>query len=446
MEGLKKNINNDKFRKEWEVVLDDYEITKVLGSGSYGYVVEATDKKNNNKVAIKKISSLFEDLIDTKRILREISLLRFMDNQFIVKLLDIKYDTKSKELDTIFLIFEFAPADLKKILKSSLNLNILDIKLLVYHILCGLKYIHSCNVFHRDLKPGNILLDDNYQIKICDFGLARSVTKIVDVDNEDKKDEKPKDKKTSSMAKFTKKKSGLINEETQLSEKFDKMGKPGLGGNKSNKPLLSVHVVTRWYRAPELILIEKDYTEAIDMWSVGCIFGELMMMIKENAKTFMDRTPLFPGKCCFPLSPPDSKKGDVKINEHGFPIDKTDQLTVIFDLIGTPSKDEINFVSDSNAILYLQSLKYKPKKDLKQKFPGSSADSLDLLNKMLEFNPYKRISLNDSLNHSFFIDVKDENKEKEADFSLEFEFENDENLTMEKLRALFIKVIKSYSK
>lgn len=66
---------------------------------------------------------------------------------------------------------------------------------------------------------------------------------------------------------------------------------------------LTGHVVTRWYRAPELILLEKDYGEAIDVWSIGCIFAELLSMLKENAPTFMDRKPLFPGQSCFPLSP-----------------------------------------------------------------------------------------------------------------------------------------------
>lgn len=73
---------------------------------------------------------------------------------------------------------------------------------------------------------------------------------------------------------------------------------------KSMKRELTGHVVTRWYRAPEIILLEKDYGPAIDIWAVGCIFAELLGMMKENAPTFMDRTPLFPGKSCFPLSPP----------------------------------------------------------------------------------------------------------------------------------------------
>lgn len=89
---------------------------------------------------------------------------------------------------------------------------------------------------------------------------------------------------------------------------------------KNVKRELTGHVVTRWYRAPEVILLEKDYTAAIDVWSMGCIFAELLNMMKENAPTFLDRSPLFPGTSCFPLSPERSaiaKKG-------GFPYSNTD--------------------------------------------------------------------------------------------------------------------------
>ena len=72
---------------------------------------------------------------------------------------------------------------------------------------------------------------------------------------------------------------------------------------KNMKRELTGHVVTRWYRAPEIILLEKDYGPAIDIWSIGCIFAELLSMMRSNAATFMDRKPLFPGKSCFPLSP-----------------------------------------------------------------------------------------------------------------------------------------------
>jgi mitogen-activated protein kinase 1/3 len=310
-------------------------------------------------------------------------------------------------------------------------------------------------VLHRDLKPGNILLDDNYQIKICDFGLARSVTKVEEDEEDDGK--RTEEKKFFNKEKYFNAKSNLnkytgkSNTDSKMStstdEKSKSLGKPMLGQMKkqqNSKQILSVHVVTRWYRAPELILIEKDYTEAIDVWSVACIFAELMMMIKENAGTFLDRTPLFPGKFCFPLSPPDSKNRSIKINEYGFPIDKSDQLNVIFDLIGTPSDEDLDFVTDQNGLLYLKSLKYRPKRNIQVKFPGSSELALDLLDKMLQFNPKKRITVDEAIEHPFFAEVRDKSKEEEADFNLEFEFEKDENLSMDKLRSLFIQVIKSY--
>lgn len=89
---------------------------------------------------------------------------------------------------------------------------------------------------------------------------------------------------------------------------------------KNMKRELTGHVVTRWYRAPEIILLEKDYGPAVDMWSVGCIFAELLGMMKESAPTYLDRKPLFPGKSCFPLSPDKSVKEERK----GFPFSKND--------------------------------------------------------------------------------------------------------------------------
>ena len=455
--------------KEWGPILDKYEPTQVLGQGSYGKVIAAIDKTTKKKVAIKKVNELFEDIVDSKRVLREITLLRFMKNQFIVELLDIEYDRNNKNFDCIYLIFECLPSDLKKLIKSSTFLTMDDVRMYVYHILCGLKYIHSCAVLHRDLKPGNILLDKNYQIKICDFGLAR----CVNIDTDDEIIEQVPEQKQIDISKLSKH-SDFLNkytgggndkkeekaedkkDDTTKSKDSSASTKSGKGRgpppklkflkNQKKEQILSVHVVSRWYRAPELILIETNYTSSIDVWSVGCIFGELMMMIKENAKTFMDRTPLFPGQSCFPLSPPGSKK--VKVNEFGFPNEKADQLNIIFDVIGSPDEESMGFVSDPNAVLYLKSLSQKKKNKInfKAKFPGSSEESLDLLQKMLIFDPKKRITVQQSLEHPFFKNIRDPSKEEEATFNLEFEFEDDNNLTIEKLRNLFITVIKSYKK
>ena len=94
-------MDKNSLAKEWGPILDRYEPVKVLGAGSYGKVIEAIDKTTKNKVAIKKVNELFEDIVDSKRVLREITLLRFMKNQFIVELLDIEYDKKNKNFDCI---------------------------------------------------------------------------------------------------------------------------------------------------------------------------------------------------------------------------------------------------------------------------------------------------------------------------------------------------------
>ena len=148
---------------------------------------------------------------------------------------------------------------------------------------------------------------------------------------------------------------------------------------KNMKRQLTGHVVTRWYRAPELILLEKDYGPAIDMWSIGCIFAELLGMMKQSAPTYLDRKPLFPGKSCFPLSP----DRHARIQANGFPVAKDDQLAVIFEILGTPTEEDTSYVTDAKAIGYLKSFTAIERVDLAKKYPGASAEAVDLLNKML---------------------------------------------------------------
>ena len=171
---------------------------------------------------------------------------------------------------------------------------------------------------------------------------------------------------------------------------------------KNMKRELTGHVVTRWYRAPEIILLEKDYGPAIDIWAVGCIFAELLAMMKENASTFMERQPLFPGKSCFPLSP----AKDPQEQRKGFPFSSSDQLAVIFGVIGTPSEDDKSFVTDQKALEYLESFPYTNRVDMQMKYPGAPPQAIDFLNKILIFNPYFRMSLEDALAHPLFDNVR----------------------------------------
>ena len=129
-------------------------------------------------IAIKKILNLFEDPIDTKRLLREIQLLRNLNNPNIVKLFDILEPMDRSSFNNLFLVLEYAQSDLKKLLKSNIFLSELHIKTIIYNLLCGLKYMHSAKVIHRDIKPANILINEDCTVKICDFGLSRSIAGI----------------------------------------------------------------------------------------------------------------------------------------------------------------------------------------------------------------------------------------------------------------------------
>jgi mitogen-activated protein kinase 1/3 len=208
---------------------------------------------------------------------------------------------------------------------------------------------------------------------------------------------------------------------------------------KNMKRELTGHVVTRWYRAPEIILLEKDYGAAIDTWSIGCIFAELLGMMKENAPTFMDRKPLFPGKSCFPLSPDKNPTEQRK----GFPFSSSDQLAVIFEVIGSPTEEDKSFVTDQKALDYLDSFPARPKSDLAKAYPGATADAIDFLQKTLVFNPYFRITLEDCFKHPFFAKVRKLEKEQIEGHPVSLDFEKSD-LNRDALRALFLEEAKFY--
>lgn len=150
-----------------------YEFIKLIGVGAYGVVISCNDKKSNSKVAIKKIPNAFEDLIDAKRILREIKLLKFFEHENIISLLDVPKPEKRKGFNDIYIINDLMETDLHKVIYSKQELTDEHIQYFVYQILRGILYIHSSNVVHRDLKPSNILANKNCDLKICDLGLGR---------------------------------------------------------------------------------------------------------------------------------------------------------------------------------------------------------------------------------------------------------------------------------
>lgn len=162
---------------DWEVGTD-YLCEKLLGTGSYGKVALATKKSTGQKVAIKRMENIFDDETDCKRILREVSLMRKLKHPFLVELVEILSPAKPATFDTLYVVMEYAESDLKKIIKSNINLEMLHIQTIVYNLLCSIKYLHESNVLHRDLKPANVLLNEDCTVKLCDYGLARSISGI----------------------------------------------------------------------------------------------------------------------------------------------------------------------------------------------------------------------------------------------------------------------------
>lgn len=158
----RKGLEMNKFA-DWEVG-KDYECIKVLGQGSYGAVASAVHKPTGKKVAIKKMTGVFEDDIDCKRILREIYLLKQLNHNFVVKLFDVIEPKDLASFDTIYVVLSLSESDLKKVIKSAIYLESKHISTVVYNLLCGLKYLHSANILHRDLKPANVLINEDCSV------------------------------------------------------------------------------------------------------------------------------------------------------------------------------------------------------------------------------------------------------------------------------------------
>ncbi|CAD7949439.1 unnamed protein product [Amoebophrya sp. A120] len=348
----------------WSLNPDRYDIDTVIGTGSYGQVYGAQDKFTGKKVAIKRSKDVFGELTDCKRMLREIAILNRIEHKNVVHLHELYLLPNPANFTEIALVLEQCQFDLKKLFKSTEQLNEAESRTLFYRICCGVNYLHSQGVWHRDLKPANILLNTDCTVKVCDFGLARAV--------------------------------GQDNMSLQMLEQ---------GAQDAHvKRDLTAHVVTRWYRAPELILLHENYTEAIDVWSLGCILFEVMLMEKrycEKADIPKKRVPLFPGACCYPLSPRKDK------NDNPIEVDRkhVDQLRVIFEHTGTPSKADYEFLSNPDAKHYLK--KHFPSETAKKpiwfyhRLNGIEPKLHDLLSRLLVFNPQKRMSLMDCMHHDF---------------------------------------------
>ena len=243
--------------------------------------------------------------------------------------------------------------DLAAIIRSGQPLTDAHFQSFIYQILCGLKYIHSANVLHRDLKPGNLLVNADCELKICDFGLARGFS----MDPEE------------------------------------------------NAGYMTEYVATRWYRAPEIMLSFQSYTKAsmfmllhslrkiwltisVDVWSIGCILAELL-----------GGRPFFKGR------------------------DYVDQLNQILHYLGTPNEETLSRIGSPRAQEYVRNLPFMPKVPFQRLFSNANPDALDLLDKMLAFDPSARITVEEALEHRYLHIWHDASDEPFCATTFDFHFE-----------------------
>ena len=352
-----------------EFIVDErYEYIKQIGVGAYGVVISCYDKKTNRNVAIKKVGNAFEDLIDAKRIVREIKLLRFFKHDNIISLIDIQKPPKRTGFEDIYIITDLMETDLHRVIYSRQELTDDHIQYFIYQILRGVLYMHSANIIHRDLKPANILANKNCDLKICDLGLGRA--EVYDYG----------EKKNNNNKKIKKKKTNESDSEED--------------------PELTEYVITRWYRAPEVILCPSHYAKAVDIWSVGCIFAELL-----------GRQPLFPG-------------------DHYL-----DQIQKIIAVTGTPKMEDLDFIQKKEAKEFFLKLVKRTKLTWSSLFPNANPIALDLLEKMLTFNPLKRYTVDQCISHPYFEGLHDPEQEPITTATFDWTFDAVE-LTKENLQSM----------
>mmetsp|Transcript_12405 Transcript_12405/g.30094 ORF Transcript_12405/g.30094 Transcript_12405/m.30094 type:complete len:486 (+) Transcript_12405:312-1769(+) len=256
-------------------VLKNYDVLGKLSRGNYGLVWRAKAyATGEKKYAIKRVINAFRNAVDAQRTYREITLLLELNGHAnIVEIFDVVKDYY--DLD-IYIVLEYLPATLANVLKNT-KLNDIQLSFLIYQQLRALLYIHTGGIVHRDLKPQNILVNADCRLKVCDFGLARTLYESPE-DEVTKRRQRQAQAVRSTIAKIP-----------------DEEGGPGEGGERMDpqfqveeEGIMSNYVASRWYRAPEVLLGSTTYDFSFDMWASACIFAEMYL-----------GKPLFKGTCTF---------------------------------------------------------------------------------------------------------------------------------------------------
>eukprot|EP01026_Neomeris_dumetosa_P028910 TRINITY_DN23420_c0_g1_i16.p1 TRINITY_DN23420_c0_g1~~TRINITY_DN23420_c0_g1_i16.p1 ORF type:complete len:404 (-),score=26.09 TRINITY_DN23420_c0_g1_i16:1161-2372(-) len=288
-----------------------YRNDRVVGNGSFGVVFQATCLENGEQVAIKKV------LQDRRFKNRELQMMKVLDHPNVVQLRQFFYCKDTEENTYLHLVLELVPDTVYRIFKqyhrNQQRLPLILVKLYVYQLARSLHYIHRLGICHRDIKPQNLLVDPTtHVLKLCDFGSAKVLVQ----------------------------------------------GQPNIS-----------YICSRYYRAPELIFGATEYTSSIDIWSMGCVFGELLL-----------GQPLFPGET------------------------SVDQLVEIIKTLGTPSKQEVEAMNPQQKDYRFPQIKPHPWNRVFKRVPQ---EGLDVIQGMLQYDPTKRLSAVQIMAHPFFDELRD---------------------------------------
>lgn len=345
------STNNSKIirteTKTWSAgSAEQYENIIQVGEGTYGKVYKARDKSNERRyVALKCIIMDKEKEGFPLTALREIMILKNLKHPNLINLIEIVSTKQSKDkISNVYLVFEYMEHDMAGLLKNKISFKEMTIKSIFYQILMGVNHLHKNNIIHRDIKSANILINKNGEIKVGDFGLARRVNPDIPLEKN----------------KFTNK------------------------------------VVTLWYRAPEILLGARNYSYSSDIWSLGCMFLEIIY-----------GSPIFKGQC---------EKSQIQsiFEKCGSPIEvlpnkfnKNEEKEVLI------TKETIQINKElknywSNVSKYDLYYHFKPNLDYPSIFNNlfenicPSPSCFDLISKMLILNPEYRYTCEELLSHEYF--------------------------------------------
>ena len=333
-----------------------YKPGEIIGVGAYGIIISAVDTQNNNQVvAIKKLKRI-SDIIDLKRIAREILIMKYCQHENIIPLFDViihlNKDQNNNRTVDVYIVMEKMDSDLQKIIASKQELSDEHYQFILYQMLRALYFLHSANIIHRDFKPSNVLINEDCTVKLCDFGMSRGI--------------------------------------------------------KEENALLTEYVVTRYYRAPEVMLSSHHYTKKIDVWSIGCAFAELL------SKKFM-----FPGE------------------------NYIAQIKLIIDVLGTQDVKDLDFISNSSAKNFVMQFQNIPKKNFSDILKCENPLAVDLVEKMLVFNPDKRYSIEDCLNHPYLKNMREGIEDPVFTGKINLDFD-DKNITFSIFFVYLVKEVSSF--